>query len=165
MKLIHYFDFFISKLFFKIIIIFFVLFFINSELVYLLNDEAIFDFVLISLLLFINKIFKNKNFISDYNSQEELINLYIFIYFYLKNWNYFILRKKKLEKIVLILFLIKIRTNLFNLLTSFIRSIDSYMINEVLLITYKKYIFLTLYKQLNLTQSNLNSFKTKLFYI
>ena len=39
------------------------------------------------------------------------------------------------------------------------------MINEVITITYKKYIFLTLYKKLNLNQSILNSFKTKLFYI
>lgn len=165
MKLTNYFEFFLNKLFMKVIVLCIILVFINSELMYLLNDEIIFDFVLISLLLFINKIFSNKNFISNYTTQQELINLYIFIYFYLKNWNYFLLRKKKLEKIILILFLINIQKNLFNILTLFVNSINQYMINEVITITYKKYIFLTLYKKLNLNQAILNSFKTKLFYI
>ena len=165
MKFTNYFELFLNKLFMKVIILFIILFCINSELVYLLNDEIIFDFVLISLLLFINNIFSNKNFVSNYTTQQELINLYIFIYFYLKNWNYFLLRKKKLEKIILILFLTKIQHNLSNLLNIFVNSINQYMINEVITITYKKYIFLTLYKKLNLNQAILNSFKTKLFYI
>lgn len=165
LKLIQQFDYLFQKNFIKLISIVFIIYLISFEFIFLLNDELIFDFVLISLLLFINKTFSNKNYSAEHANQIENKNLYIFIFSYLKNWNYFIIRKKKLEKLVLISFLNLIQQKLINILNSFFSNINNYITNEIYLITRKKYYFLIIYKQINLIQATLNSFKTKLFYI
>lgn len=165
LKLIQQFDYLFQKNFIKLISIVFIIYLISFEFIFLLNDELIFDSVLISLLLFINKTFSNKNYIAEHANQIENKNLYIFIFSYLKNWNYFIIRKKKLEKLVLISFLNLIQQKLINILNSFFSNINNYITNEIYLITRKKYYFLIIYKQINLIQATLNSFKTKLFYI
>lgn len=154
---------FVPSFIFVLLPIFWVTF--NYELFYLLNDEIIFDFVLLLLVLYLNSLISNTNFNSYIEEQQQLNHLTNFILYYLVTSRYFILRKKKYESVYLIQVLDYLSNHQLPVLTKYTNKVYTNIIRDIKdLAVYKLRVIVTM-KRSELVQSIKHSYKDKLFIL
>lgn len=137
----------------------------NYELFYLLNDEIIFDCVLLLLVIYINFLLSTMNLKSYIDEQEQSVKISIFIVYYLVTSRYFLLRKKKYDDaslIVVIDSLDKLQNNIFEQYTS---RVYNNILNDIKdHLVYKLRTIVSM-KRIELVQSIKHSYKDKLFIL
>lgn len=137
----------------------------NYELFYLLNDEIIFDCVLLLLVIYINWLLSSMNFNSYLDDQEHSVKISIFIIYYLVTSRYFLLRKKKYDDVSLIEvfeYLNKIQNDIFEQYTT---KVYSNIVNDIKdRLLYKLRTIVSM-KRVELVQSIKHSYRDKLFIL
>lgn len=137
----------------------------NYEIIYLLNDEIIFDCVLLLLVIYVNSLLSSTNFKSTLDTQEQFYKLSIFILYYLITSRYFLLRKKKYElSNLLIIFshLDSLQPAIFKQYTSKVHANIVNDIKDHLLIKLRSIVSM---KRVELITSIQDSYKDKLFIL
>lgn len=137
----------------------------NYELFYLLNDEIIFDCVLLFLVIYINSLLSSMNFKSYLDDQEHSIKISTFILYYLVTSRYFLLRKKKYDDaslIIVIEYLNKIQKSIFEQYTT---KVYSNIVNDIKDHLLYKLRTIVSMKRVELVQSIKHSYKDKLFIL
>lgn len=162
---------FLRKLEYKFIPSFFIILFpilwviSNYELFYLLNDEIIFDIVLLILVVYINSLISNTNFNSYLEEQQQFNRLTNFILYYLVTSRYLILRKKKYESVHLIEVIHYLNQHQPTVLKEYTDKVYMNIVTDIKdLVVYKLRTIVTM-KRIELVQSIKHSYKDKLFIL
>lgn len=137
----------------------------NYEIFYLLNDEIIFDTVLLLLVIYINSLLSSSNFKSHLEEQEQFHKLSVFILYYLVTSRYFILRKKKYENanlIMVINYLDQVQGSIFNRYSS---KVYVNIVNDIKDHLLYKLRTIVSMKRIELVSSIKHSYKDKLFIL
>lgn len=137
----------------------------NYELVYLLNDEIIFDCVLLLLVIYINSLLSTSNLKVNFEEQKQFCKLSIFILYYLVTFRYLVLRKKKHEQsnlIAIVRYLDGLQSDVFSKYTS---KVYSNIINDIKdHLLYKLRTIISM-KRVELVHSVQHSYREKLFIL
>lgn len=137
----------------------------NYEIIYLLNDEIIFDCVLLLLVIYVNSLLSTSNLKSTLDAQEQFHKLSIFILYYLITSRYFLLRKKKYELsnlLVIFSHLDNLQPIIFKQYTAKVHANVVNDIKDHLLIKLRSIVSM---KRVELITSIQDSYKDKLFIL
>jgi hypothetical protein len=132
---------------------------------YLLNDEIIFDLVLLTLILFIHQSLSRANYKSTREDEDRLIQLTRYILYYLVTFRYFLIRKKKDQDRQLIQLTSYIERESSSVFDHYIDRVHSNMINQIRRNLYFRLRIISNVKRVELLKSIESSYKNKLFIL
>lgn len=74
---------------------------ISYNYLFFLNEEIIFDLIIVGILLILLVFYNNNNYYKLHRTEvENRENFYLFIIVFLKNWKLYQLRKQKVQKVI-----------------------------------------------------------------